>query len=340
MRHRRRVRSGASFVLAACVAVGMAGTTAHAQSPEARAAAATLFEDGRRLMAEGKHAEACPKLEESQRIDPGMGTLFNLAVCYEAIGRTASAWVAFRDVAGQALGAGQAERESAARARAAALEPKLMRLKISVPAGANVEVKRDGVVLGPTLWGTPLPLEAGPHKVTASAPGKEPWETTVKLEQPGGTVNVDVPALADARVAPQGPPPGPRVPTPDAPPDVKPSRPWQLPLGITAAVLGAGGLGAGIGLGITAKSAFDASNQTNCNKATNVCNTAGLSQRSDAVSKGNIGTGVGAAGAALAVAGVVLWITAPSRATPPRSGGAFAPELGIGPSGVALRASF
>jgi serine/threonine-protein kinase len=288
-------------------------------------------------MTEGKHAEACPKLEESQRIDPGMGTLFNLAVCYEAIGRTASAWVAFRDVAGQALGAGQAQRESTARARAAALEPKLMRLRISVPAGANVEIKRDGVLVGPALWGTALPLDAGPHKVTVSAPGKEPWETTVKLEQPGGTVNVDVPtALADARVAPQVPPPGPRVPAPDD----KPSRPWQLPLGVTLTVVGAGGLGAGIGLGFMAKSAFDASNQGNCNKTTNVCNKAGLSQRSDAVSKGNIGTGVGAAGGALAAAGVVIWITAPSRATPPRSGSAFAPALGIGPSGVALRASF
>src|SRR5580698_8378696 len=80
-------------------------------SPPARAAAAALFEDGRRLMGENKFAEACPKLEESQRLDPGMGTLYNLSVCFEAVGKIASAWVGFRDVAGQALASGQAQRE-------------------------------------------------------------------------------------------------------------------------------------------------------------------------------------------------------------------------------------
>ena len=186
-------------------------------SPATRAAADALFEDGRRFMSENKYAEACPKLEESQRVDPGVGTLYNLSVCYEAIGRTASAWVGFREVAQMALTAGQADREKAARGKASALEPKLMRLKITVQgANAGIEVKRDGAVVSPALWGTAVPLDPGKHRVSASAPGKEPWEITVQLDQPGGMVNVEVPPLLDhkAGAPPPLPPPGDTKPPP------------------------------------------------------------------------------------------------------------------------------
>ena len=39
-----------------------------------KALATTLFRQGRSLMAEGRLAEACPKLEESHRLVPSGGT--------------------------------------------------------------------------------------------------------------------------------------------------------------------------------------------------------------------------------------------------------------------------
>jgi hypothetical protein len=358
-----------ALALAAGLAVLAAGAherTALAQpTSEARAEAAVLFEDGRRLMSESKFVEACPKLEESQRLDPGMGTLFQVSACYEAIGRTASAWVGFRDVAGQAATTGQADREKLARGKASALEAKLMRLRIAVaPNGTSgIEVKRDGAVVSPALWGTPLPLDPGPHKISATAPGREPWEISVRLEQPGTVVNVDVPPLLERKAgavpvppppgngAPPGAvpppePPGSGAPPPPPPPEGGSKRPWQMPLGIAATVVGAGGLGTGVAFGFLAKSAFNQSNQGNCSATTNVCtNATGLSQRSDAVNKGNIGTGVFVAGAVVAAAGIVIWITAPSShvaagtgaATPPRI---RLPQLGLGPTGASLRSTW
>ncbi|MFT3776548.1 MAG: hypothetical protein QM820_65240 [Minicystis sp.] len=265
-----RARSSRAISGAAGLAVLlMAGAALAEPTAAQRAAAAALFEDGKKLMADNKLDEACPKLAESQRLDPGMGTLFNLAVCYEKTNRTASAWVGYRDVAALAMAAGQGEREKVARDRAAALEPKLMRLKITVQpaaASAGVEVKRDGEVIASALWGTGVPVDPGKHVVTASAPGKAPWEVTATLDQPGKTVTIDVPALADqpgaaAGKPPVAPPPGPAMPPPVLPPPpvetTSSPRPWQMPLGIAATAVGAVGLGVGVGFGVLAKSAFN-----------------------------------------------------------------------------------
>lgn len=95
-------------------------------------AAQALFDDGKRLMAAGKIAEACPKFEESQRRDPGSGTLLNLATCYEKSGRLALAWSTYLEAASAAHAAGNAERESTARELAGALEPRLSKIAVRV----------------------------------------------------------------------------------------------------------------------------------------------------------------------------------------------------------------
>jgi hypothetical protein len=272
-----------------------------------------------------------------------------------------------------ALTTGQAAREKDARGKAAALEPKLIRLKISVSGGSGVEVKRDGAVISPALWGTPVPLDPGKHRVSASAPNKEPWEITVHLDQPGATVNVDVPPLLDRKPGsppppPVPPPPGedkPKItsgpgdsgvltPPPHQPPiDVKPRNGWMVPVAITATVLGVGAIAGGVGLGVAAKSEFDATNSGSspmCN-SNNVCSSEGLSNRSDAVQKGNIGTGLVIGGSVVTAAGVVFWIvygvtshpaktSANARVTAKTGAPSMIPQIGVGPTGVTLRGSF
>src|SRR5687768_4769506 len=147
-----------------------------------QAAATALFYEARTLMQKGNFASACPKLEESLRLDYGIGTEFNLADCNEHNGKLATAWSGYLSVASSAKAKGQADRERVARQHAKALEPRLPKLVIEVPTPIpGLEVKRDGVVVGNASWGTPVPVDPGTHRVAAVAPGKQAWETTTQV---------------------------------------------------------------------------------------------------------------------------------------------------------------
>ena len=77
----RRRRLIAPIVAAA----SLVSARAPAANEVDEAAARVLFGEGRKLAAAGDYAAACPKFEESFRLDPGIGTGFNLADCWEHI---------------------------------------------------------------------------------------------------------------------------------------------------------------------------------------------------------------------------------------------------------------
>lgn len=191
---------GAGFRLGFAAVLSTA--TVAAQSGQSdKVAADALFDAARDLMEKGRYAEACPKLADSQRLDPGIGTLLNLGRCYAANGQTASAWATYREAAAAARAEGQAEREALARDQAGKLEPKLTRVVIRVSdaaATAGVVVKRDGQELPRSLWGIPTPIDPGEHTLEAGAPGKLPHQATFDARGEGTTLEVEVPELSDA----------------------------------------------------------------------------------------------------------------------------------------------
>ncbi len=208
-------------LIALAISLTLVSGVAWGANADDAAAAEALFNRGRQLVAEGKLAEACPKLAESQRLDPGVGTALNLADCYERWGRTATAWASWLEAATLAKNNGQTDREELARARAKALEPRLTRLEIALAPGAKLEglrVTRSGTEVREVSFGIPLPVDPGDQVIEASAPGFKPFRTTVRADQPGGQVTVTIPRLApnDAVAAPAPAPVAP-APLPIAP---------------------------------------------------------------------------------------------------------------------------
>ena len=193
-----------ALVLATLAAAGPAA----AQGGDTdRQIAQQLFDDGRALLEAKRYPEACTKFAESQRLDPGGGTLLNLAVCHELEGKTATAWSEFRDALGQAVKDERKDREDIARTHIADLATKLMRVVVHVPEAVSLrdpEINLDKSRLPPTAWNTPIPVDPGEHRVSVSAPGAEPWSTTVTVSEPGKTYSVELPSLEAQLVCPEG----------------------------------------------------------------------------------------------------------------------------------------
>jgi hypothetical protein len=207
-----------------------------------------LFREGRTLLDAKRFDEACPKLAESQKQEPGAGTLLALALCHEGQGKTATAWNELNEAAALGKRVGRNDLAGAAQKRANAMEPLLSRIVVHVPKAGDAEyqVKCDGEALDAKLWDTPIAVDPGEHHVDVSAKGKVARSYAVRLTGAGVT-EILVDKLDDAPravAAKTEPAPVRLVSTVPAP--VEESRGGaQRTIGLTLVGLGVVGLGTG-----------------------------------------------------------------------------------------------
>jgi len=314
------------------VVVGMAAT-AHAQAappdPDSDevAQADALFHEAKQLLADGRVAVACTKLEESQSLAPGSGTLLNLGDCYERLGRTASAWATFRAAGALARSKGKSGFADEALARATALESRLSKLRIVVPEPVDgMVVQRGQVEVDPTRFGVATPVDPGTVVVRAEAPGRTGWSSTVTIPKKPGVVEVEVPGLRSPEAA-------------EPPPQPEPVLIESTRIGLTQQIVGGvvGGLGLvamGVGafFGVRALRIEEDSNAEGFCDQEDFCTQDGIELRQDALTHAHASTGLIFGGAALAVTGLVIFLLAPDEepidtghwraAVAPRVGGA------------------
>ncbi len=196
-------RSSALPLLVAVAGCCWSGLAA-AQTSNA-ALAESLFREGKRLSAERKFAEACPKFAESYKLDPGLGTLLNLAICHESEGKPATAWAEFSEASSRAKREGDTDRAQLADEHVRALEPKLAHITIALAPGASVPgllIKFDSRELASAALGLPIAVDPGKHVLEASAPGKEPSSQTFDTPTSPTSVTLPVPVLKDSASAP------------------------------------------------------------------------------------------------------------------------------------------
>jgi hypothetical protein len=320
-------------ILLACSALAAARSSAAAPNDNAGAQAEALFVAAKKLMAAGDYANACPKLAESQRLDPGSGTLAALAACDEHEGRTATAWSEFKDLIAAAQAASRPDREEFARKHVTQLEPILSHMTVTVSPAArdipNLVVQRDGIPVGVPSRGLSFPVDPGDHVVEASAPGYKPWSLHVAVGTNADAQSVVIPALelAEVAVAPAAPEPPTQI--------VAPSGSSQRTIAFVVGGAGIAALGVGAYFGVQAisdtqqvKSSCPA---VQCSSASTVA-LDGTAKTDAVVADILMGAGV----AALA-AGAILYFTDHPRAA--TTGFRIAPLLGS-TTGLAALGSF
>jgi hypothetical protein len=321
------------------LATALLARTGYAQQPDRKIEAEALFEQAKTLSAQGNYARACPLFAESQRLDPGLGTMLWLADCFESNGQTASAWAQFKEAAGAAA-LRKDPREKVAREHAAQLEPRLAKLVVRPPASpiAGLEVRRDGAILTQAEMGLELPVDPGPHSIEAHAPGHKAWSTTVAVPRAAEVVGVDVPALEASPAS--GVASVPETPVVSAETKAPPGR-----LRLTGLLVGGAGavvLGVATALSVDAKLTYDSSNQNGHCHPDNACDQQGLNDRSTAQGLAAAATAGFVVGAAALVGGGILYFVAPrtsSGSPAPAVAVSVSPTLGLGQRGGAIGVS-
>lgn len=175
------------------IAVAVATTRSAEAEP---AAAEALFREGHELLREGRYAEAAAKLVESQAQDPASGTLINLALAYEKLGRLATAWATYQQAAVLARQDGRNDRVATAGRKRAELEPRIPRLTLHAerpPKGFLVTW--GGVRAGVGALDSAIPVDPGDIHIVASAPDHQNWEVKLTLLE-GESRTVVIPELA------------------------------------------------------------------------------------------------------------------------------------------------
>jgi len=300
-------------VVSVIAAVLLATPLAHADgnaSETKEQAADRLFREATKLEDSGNYEAACPRLEQSNAVDPAIGTQFNLADCYEHLGKLGHALRMFRSVQAIAKAAGKQQREMSARERADALEPRVPRLHIEVAPGADtpgLDIRADGATLAPDGWSAGLPLDTGTHTVTAAAPGRIGWSTSFEASR-GGDLRVVVPRLVEIVTQER--------------PVVAPTRHGEgIPtLALVTGIVGLVGLGVGTVAGSISWADHDSAKQSCPTPSQGCASSQSAGRWNDAVTWGNVSTvafvvgGLGIAGAS------VIWLTAPGSPSPSTAG--------------------
>jgi hypothetical protein len=287
----------------------ISATHAHAQNADAEG----LFAEGDRLMTRGQFAQACDAFEASNRIEPRAGTLVRLGECRELNHQIASAWSAYKDALTRAK---DPRKREIAITKAAALEPRLSYLTVSVPEESRVdglEIRRNGQLLDRGLWNRSVPIDGGTYMIGGRAPGHEEWTATIVVPLENGKVSVDVPKFKELLKLVEPAKPAVAHDDDDEERDTSPSpsrftRKRKLAIGLGAA--GVVGLATGVVLGLQARNKQEAADALCSDPSTPCRDAARADDQNRAAHRLALGADIAfGVGAGLAIAAGVLWFT-------------------------------
>ena len=286
-------------------------SAAQADNPSA-SAADDAFKQGRELIKSGNWVEACEQFDKSQRLDPQLGTLFNIGQCSEHTEHLATAVAAYRELVAKDT---NDARKSAAKERLAALEPRVPKLvvKVSRPATVSLESKAGVRAIAANQ---PVEIDFGDYSVIVRAPGAREVISKIRVGEERKTTTIE-PALDPIDAG-----------------DASPSSTRKL-VAIAAVGVGGAALATGVVFGALASSDWNRAKAV-CGGTT--CASQGDVDRANAIgasarTKATLSTALVIAGAVVAGAGVFVWLTLPGDVH-------VAPQASDTSAGVTLTGAF
>jgi tetratricopeptide (TPR) repeat protein len=300
------------------------GAPAWAQAPNPAADAS--LRKGRALMRAGRFHEACDAFEESQRLDPQLGTLFTLAACEEKVGKITSAWLAYRDIASRDSNRDRRRRANELATRLVSRVPKLLlQIDQNLP-GLSVTLSGKDIT---EHVGVDIPVDPGAYSVVATATGFNQITRDIKIVADGKVLAVEM-KMEPTREATAAEPshaepvtPEPQQPAVDKPVVIdKPAPPTSSPstshLKTYAAIaIAAGGVGiaASVGVGVSARNKWNRAKEQ-CGSSQTCPDQESLDAanalRKQAASRGDLATVIGIASGVAIASGITMWLLAPS----------------------------
>ncbi|MBN1605178.1 MAG: PEGA domain-containing protein [Polyangiaceae bacterium] len=207
---RRTLRSCWGLFLAAFVAAGSVARPSVAQpSPEELSQARAKFQQATELEQAGNWAAALLAFREVGQVKMTPQVRYHIALCEENLGKLVAALGGYELAAADADAVGPGFREEV-ESSIRRLEARIPHLTIERGPGAQAAtIVLDGVSLGASSVGVPVPVDPGPHTLSASAPGYEDFSTTVDAAE-GGEEAITI-ELTKLPTEERPPPPPPEV---------------------------------------------------------------------------------------------------------------------------------
>jgi hypothetical protein len=261
-----------------------------------------LFLKGREAYDGGDYAHAERFFRQSYELDQATGTLLNLALAEDKVGKLSEAWQHAREVV-DALPPDDS-RAPIARSLWESLDARLPRLQLMLdgrsPPDAVVEL--DGILVQGVMLGTAIPVNPGSHDIVVRAPGRRVRHVSIQIDEGQRLARVVAPG-------PLAPPVSP--PVPHTPPEPDTEVNGVEVAGATLLAVGGASLVASLVLGglvLDRKSTVD----DHCD-ANRVCDDEAFTAADEGRRFAAASTGTFIAGLALATAGTIVLIVAPKR---------------------------
>ncbi len=297
-------------------------------------AADIAFKKGRELLKAGKYADACAQFEQSQRLDPQLGTQYNIAQCDDKLGKLATALAIYRELAAKDTNAQRKATEVDLAGQLERRVPKLLVQLQAVPHGTAITAGARTIEPNKAT-----PVDVGTYAITVHAPGYRDFTASVEAAESRTTTLavtlVAAPAEAAAKPAPEPAPVAAQDEPPPAPATPSSSRKTYA---LASFTIGGVGLATGLVFGVLARSKWSDAKAA-CGGSQTCATPDDLARATElgktAQSRATLSTIFVVSGVAFGAVGGYFWLTAPSEHAL-----AVTPSAGPDGAGVSLSGRF